>query len=111
MKYRVATILLLFISLLSFSQQQNFTLSGKIKGLGNDSVYITLNSTDKNGNRLKPEIMVVKAKDDHFILKGKTVSTKTENTSQVDISHLTNGVYIFKIFSGEQVFQNKIIKQ
>ena len=76
MKYRVATILLLFISLLSFSQQQNFTLSGKIKGLGNDSVYITLNSTDKNGNRLKPEIMVVKAKDDHFILKGKTVSTK-----------------------------------
>ena len=63
MKYRVATILLLFISLLSFSQQQNFTLSGKIKGLGNDSVYITLNSTDKNGNRLKPEIMVVKAKD------------------------------------------------
>ncbi|MCZ8197915.1 MAG: T9SS type A sorting domain-containing protein [Flavobacterium sp.] len=42
---------------------------------------------------------------------GKTVSVKTNNTSQVDISHLSNGIYIFKIYSGETVFQKKIIKQ
>ena len=42
---------------------------------------------------------------------GKTVSVKTDNTSQVDISHLSNGIYIFKIYSGETVFQKKIIKQ
>ena len=42
---------------------------------------------------------------------GKTVATKTENTSQVDISHLSNGIYIFKIYSGETVSTKKIIKQ
>jgi hypothetical protein len=42
---------------------------------------------------------------------GKTVSIKTENTSQIDISGLANGIYVFKIFAGESVFQKKIIKQ
>ena len=42
---------------------------------------------------------------------GKTVSVKTDNTSQVDISNVANGIYIFKIYSGETVFQKKIIKQ
>ncbi len=42
---------------------------------------------------------------------GKTVSVKTDNTSQIDISHLSNGVYIFKIFSSEDVTTKKIIKQ
>ena len=42
---------------------------------------------------------------------GKTVAVKTENTSQVDITSLSNGMYIFKIYSGETVFQKKIIKQ
>lgn len=42
---------------------------------------------------------------------GKTVAVKTENISQVDISHLSNGMYIFKIYAGENVFQQKIIKQ
>jgi hypothetical protein len=42
---------------------------------------------------------------------GKTIATKTENTSQVDISEFSNGIYIFKIFSGEAIFQKKIIKQ
>ncbi|HRA72824.1 MAG TPA: T9SS type A sorting domain-containing protein, partial [Flavobacterium sp.] len=30
---------------------------------------------------------------------GKRVATKTGNTSQVDISHLSNGMYVFKIYS------------
>ena len=42
---------------------------------------------------------------------GKTVSVKTDNTSQVDISNVANGIYIFKIYSGETIFQKKIIKQ
>ena len=42
---------------------------------------------------------------------GKTVSVKTENTSQIDISEFSNGIYILKIHSGETVFQKKIIKQ
>ena len=78
---KIAVLLVLFLNMVpvfSSSQQKEgkYTISGNIKGLGNDSVYITINNTDKNGNRLKPETMVVKAKDDHFILKGKTVSTK-----------------------------------
>jgi uncharacterized delta-60 repeat protein len=42
---------------------------------------------------------------------GKIVSVKTYNTSQVDISNVAKGIYIFKIYSGETVFQKKIIKQ
>jgi hypothetical protein len=40
---------------------------------------------------------------------GKTVSVKTENTL-IDISEITNGVYVLKIYSGENVFVKKIIK-
>ncbi len=42
---------------------------------------------------------------------GQIVSVKTENTSQIDISEFSNGVYILKIHSGESVFQKKIMKQ
>lgn len=42
---------------------------------------------------------------------GKIIATKTDNSNQVDISNLTKGVYIFKIYAGERVFQQKIIKQ
>ncbi|HQZ23664.1 MAG TPA: T9SS type A sorting domain-containing protein [Flavobacterium sp.] len=42
---------------------------------------------------------------------GKRVATKTGNTSQVDISHLSNGMYVFKIYSGIDVLAKKIIKQ
>lgn len=41
---------------------------------------------------------------------GKTVLIKTDNTSQVDMSYLNKGLYIFKIFSGENVCVKKIIK-
>jgi hypothetical protein len=40
---------------------------------------------------------------------GKIVSVKTENTL-IDISEITNGVYVLKIYSGENVFVKKIIK-
>jgi len=46
-----------------------------------------------------------------FDIVGKTVATISENTSQVDISHLSNGIYNFKIYSGDIIFQKKIIKQ
>lgn len=42
---------------------------------------------------------------------GKTVAIQTENTSQVDISDLANGMYVFKIYSGETIFQKKIMKR
>ena len=42
---------------------------------------------------------------------GKTVSVKTENTSQIDISEFSNGIYILKIHSGETIFQKKIMKE
>jgi len=41
---------------------------------------------------------------------GKTVSVKTGNPSQINISEITNGVYVLKIYSGENVFVKKIIK-
>lgn len=42
---------------------------------------------------------------------GKIVLVKNENTSQIDISEFSNGVYILKIHSGESTFEKKIIKQ
>jgi len=42
---------------------------------------------------------------------GKKVMVKTDNTSQIDISEFSNGIYILKIHSGESVFQKKIMKQ
>ena len=42
---------------------------------------------------------------------GKIISAKTKNTSQIDISEFSNGIYILKIHSGLTIFQKKIIKQ
>lgn len=42
---------------------------------------------------------------------GKTVLVKTGNTSQIDISEFSKGIYILKIHSGETVLQKKIMKQ
>lgn len=41
---------------------------------------------------------------------GKVVITKTETTSQIDVSELAKGVYVFKIYSGGTVIQKKVIK-
>lgn len=42
---------------------------------------------------------------------GETVSIQTENTSQIDLSDYSSGIYILKMYSGGSVFQKKIIKQ
>ena len=42
---------------------------------------------------------------------GKIVSEETSNTSQIDISKFSKGIYILKIHSGKSVFQKKIVKQ
>ena len=42
---------------------------------------------------------------------GKKVATITENTSQIDISHLPSGTYILKILNGDYKYSQKIIKQ
>ena len=42
---------------------------------------------------------------------GKIVSVKTENTSQIDISELANGIYIMQVIVGENLIQKKIIKE
>lgn len=42
---------------------------------------------------------------------GKKVGIVTENTNQLDISALANGIYLLKIYAGTTVIQKKIIKQ
>ena len=42
---------------------------------------------------------------------GKVVAVKNTASSQIDMSEMANGIYIFKIFSGATVIQKKIIKQ
>ena len=41
---------------------------------------------------------------------GEVVSLKTQDASQIDISELANGLYVFKIHSGAAVIQKKVIK-
>lgn len=42
---------------------------------------------------------------------GKTILVKTGNTSQLDISSFSKGMYIFKLYAGDTIFQKKIVKQ
>jgi hypothetical protein len=42
---------------------------------------------------------------------GKTVLEQMQNTTQVDVEQLASGLYIIKAFSGEEVFENKFIKE
>jgi uncharacterized delta-60 repeat protein len=44
-------------------------------------------------------------------LLGKTIVVKDENTSQIDLSDMTQGMYLFKIQVRDVVIQKKIIKQ
>ena len=41
---------------------------------------------------------------------GKKILTKSGNSAQIDISEMANGIYIFKVYSGANVIQKKIIK-
>lgn len=78
------------------------SLNNAIKVFPNPTKGIITISSDENTPIDKIEVVDV---------LGKTVSLKTKNTSQIDISEFSNGVYVFKIFAGEVIFQKKIIKQ
>jgi photosystem II stability/assembly factor-like uncharacterized protein len=44
-------------------------------------------------------------------LIGNVVLEQTQNTSHVNIESLSNGIYIIQVFSGQEKFTNKFIKQ
>jgi allantoicase len=44
-------------------------------------------------------------------MSGKKVATVTENTSQIDVSHLSNGTYILKVSNGNYNYTQKLIKK
>lgn len=68
------------LPVLSFSQKNdnsgNYIITGNIKGLGSDSVIILINNYDQNGNRIKPDTLITKAREDKFQFKGRAISTK-----------------------------------
>lgn len=69
-------------SLSQIKNDNNFTITGNIIGLGDDSVFIVINNL-ANG-RLTTDTLKVKAKNNYFKLSGKTVSTKNVWASLVD---------------------------
>jgi len=44
-------------------------------------------------------------------LTGKIVKDQTQNTNIVNVENLANGLYILEVFSGDQKFETKFIKQ
>ena len=44
-------------------------------------------------------------------LTGKVILTQTTNTTQVNLSPLSNGMYILEAFSGEEKYSSKFIKE
>lgn len=42
---------------------------------------------------------------------GKIISVETENTSQINLSAFSKGIYIVKMYSGNSISQKRIIKQ
>lgn len=55
----------------SFAQQNNFTVTGNIKGAGNDSVIIIINNYNEEGIMLKPDTLN----------RNRTMETAGENFS------------------------------
>jgi len=41
---------------------------------------------------------------------GKIVTVATENTAEIDLTTYSSGIYVLKIYSGERIFQKKIIR-
>jgi hypothetical protein len=77
---------------------------------GNNAIKVYPNPTTGIVSISSPENATID-KIEIIDVLGKTVSVKTANTSQVDTSDFSNGIYIFKIYIGESVFQRKVIKQ
>ena len=76
----------------------------------NNSIKVFPNPTTGIVSISSPENAIINIIEIVDVL-GKTVSLKTKNTSQVDISEFSNGIYILKIHSGATIFQKKIMKQ
>lgn len=96
----VSTSLIRTLSALSTNDFES--LNNAIKVYPNPTSGIVSISSPENATIDKIEIVDI---------LGKTVSVKTNNTSQIDISEFSNGVYIFKIFAGETVLNRKVIRQ
>ena len=67
-------LLLAVLPLFSFSQQKggyDFTITGNLKRLGNDSVIIYVRNYDKGGE-LKIDTLITIGKNDKFFVKGHT---------------------------------------
>lgn len=91
------------IKTISNLRTDNFeSLNNAIKVFPNPTFGIVTISSAKNAIIDKIEVIDI---------LGKTVSVKTENTSLIDISEFSNGIYILKIHSRATIFQKKIIKQ
>jgi len=90
-----------------FSVNQNLSVNQQLKEnlitfYPNPTTGIVTISNEDNGTIDKIEILDI---------LGKTIATKTGNPSQVDISNLVKGIYVFKIYSGENISIKKIIKE
>lgn len=93
------------------STTDDFTISSLgINDLNNEGVFVYPNPTTGN-------IRITSSENTTFDtielvdIYGKKVGIVTENTNQLDISALVNGIYILKIYAGTTVIQKKIIKQ
>lgn len=93
------------------STTDDFTISSLgINDLNNEDVFVYPNPTTGN-------IRITSFENTTFDtielvdIYGKKVGIVTENTNQLDISALVNGIYLLKIYAGTTVIQKKIIKQ
>jgi|JI10StandDraft_1071094.scaffolds.fasta_scaffold06473_6 hypothetical protein len=93
------------------STTDDFTISSLgINDLNNEDVFVYPNPTTgiiritSSENTTFDTIELVD-------IYGKKVGIVTENTNQLDISALANGIYLLKIYAGTTVIQKKIIKQ
>lgn len=95
----VSSSLITIISALATNDFES--LNNAIKVYPNPTTGIVTISSSENAIIDKIEIVDI---------LGKTVSVKTDNNSQINISEMTNGVYFLKMYSGENVFVKKTIK-
>jgi len=96
----------------SIVSKRLFTLTGGLSVNENSFIEAVVYPNPTTG------IFNIKVSNDETIQKveivdilGKKVATITKNTSQVDVSHLSNGTYIVKISNGDYNYTQKLIKK
>lgn len=88
-----------------------------ITTLSNNNFIINSDSKELKiyPNPSKKEIQLkYKTKIDKIIisdLSGKVILIQTQNTDKIEIEQLSNGMYIVEVFSGEEKFNRKFIKE